>query len=318
MTDFRYREEAERELSKKDSRGGATSRSSVAWEIVIEKGNRFGTIRKLLRSLGVGMLGFESSVSYEVFSALSRIGAGLKPLRGLVEGLRAVKDADEIALIRQAVRRAEDAFRDIKPRIRAGRSELEIAGMLEERLKKRGCNRIPFDIIVASGDNAAMPHAKATEKRLSPGDLVVVDWGGEAEGYVSDMTRTLLLRGGDMTRKKGIYEAVLKANRDAISSVSPGEQGKIIDGTARESIGNAGYGEYFGHGTGHGVGLEVHELPRITWTKRTVVQEHMVFTVEPGIYLPGLGGVRIEDMVLVRSAGCEVLTTLPKNLEIIA
>ncbi|MCL4475688.1 MAG: Xaa-Pro peptidase family protein [Nitrospirae bacterium] len=328
VTDFRYKEQAERELSV----GGIEKRTEfppprggIGWDIIIEKGDRLKIIKNLIANLGIRTLGFESAVAYEFFKGLSQCGAGLKPFRDAVERLREVKDREEIRSIREAVRRAEDAFRDVRPHIRQGRREREIALMLEERLKKRGCNRIPFDIIVASGDNAAMPHAGATSRKLSAGDLVVVDWGGEAGGYYSDMTRTFLIkgsgssngRGEDLTRKREIFRHVLDANRRAVSAVRAGAESRTVDSAARDVIKSAGYGEFFGHGTGHGVGLEVHELPRISWARSETLEESMVFTVEPGIYLPGLGGVRIEDMVLVKPDGPEVLTKLPRSLEII-
>lgn len=301
----------ERELSRDPVTG------SASWDIVIEKGDRIRILRTLIRKLGIRVFGFESTVSYELYEGLSKCGIVLKPLRGTVEGMRAVKDKEETACIKEAVNRAEEAFLDVKPYIRQGRREVVIALMLEERLKKRGCNRLPFDIIVASGVNSAMPHARATDKKLSPGDLVVIDWGGEAFGYCSDMTRTFLVRGSDLSRKREMYETVLTANRKAVSSVSAGVESNSIDKAARDSIRKAGYAEYFGHGTGHGVGLEVHELPRITWTKKDVVRENMIFTIEPGIYVEGVGGVRIEDMILVRAKKAELLTRLPRALEIL-
>ena len=328
VTDFRYKEQAERELSV----GGIDKRTKfpppkggIGWDIIIEKGDRLKIIRNLIAKLGIRSLGCESAVSYEFFKGLSQCGAGLKPFRDAVETLREVKDREEIRSIREAVRRAEDAFRDVRPHIRQGRKEGEIAFMLEERLKKRGCNRIPFDIIVASGDNSAMPHARATPRTLSAGHRVVVDWGGEAGGYYSDMTRTFLVkgpgssraRGGDLTRKREIYRHVLNANRQAVLAVRPGVESRTVDSAARDLIKNAGYGKFFGHGTGHGVGLEVHELPRVTWSKSEALTENMIFTVEPGIYVPGVGGVRIEDMVLVKPEGPEVLTRLPRSLEVI-
>jgi Xaa-Pro aminopeptidase len=235
----------------------------------------------------------------------------------VIEGIRAVKGEEEVSCIRDAVLRAEQAFIEVKRYVRIGRREREIALMLEEKLKKKGCNVIPFDIIVASGANSAMPHARATEKKLSPGDLVVIDWGGEAKGYLSDMTRTLLLKGNDLSRKKELYRIVLKANKEALSAVAPGIGGRDIDKAARDVIGAAGYGACFGHGTGHGVGLEVHESPRITRTGSEAVKENMVFTIEPGIYIQGLGGVRIEDMIVVRRGKSEILTRLPKDPEVI-
>ncbi len=328
VTDFRYKEQAERELSAGGMGGRAKfspSRGAVGWDIIIEKGDRLKIIKDLIAKLGIRVLGFESALPYDFFKGLSRCGAGLKPFRDAVERLRKVKDHEEIRSVREAVRRAEAAFRDIRPHIRRGRAEAEIALMLEERLKKRGCNRIPFDIIVASGDNSAMPHARATSRRLSGGDFVVVDWGGEADGYNSDMTRTFLVRGtasstgreGDLSRKREIYRCVLDANRRAVSEVRSGTESRVVDKAARDLIKEAGYGEFFGHGTGHGVGLEVHELPRVTWSKSEPLTENMIFTVEPGIYVPGVGGVRIEDMVLVTAGGPEAFTRLPRHLELI-
>lgn len=305
VTDFRYKEEAESSLSQS------------GWEISIEKGGWIKTLKNLVSSLGIRSLGFESSVPYEFFDGLKRCRVRLDPFRHVVENLRAVKDKGEINLIKEAVRRAERAFLEVKPYIRPGIRERQIALMLEDKLKKTGCKRIPFDIIVASGANSSMPHARATDKGLSPGELVVIDWGGEAEGYFSDMTRTLLLRGPDISGKREMYKTVLKANRKAVAAVGPGINGRSIDRAARDVIKDAGYGKLFGHGTGHGIGLEVHEKPHITWTRDEEVIENMVFTIEPGVYAPGIGGVRIEDMVLVRRKGCEVLTGLPRNLDII-
>jgi Xaa-Pro aminopeptidase len=162
-----------------------------------------------------------------------------------------------------------------------------------------------------------MPHAKPTDYRIRPGDLVMFDWGGEAGGYFSDMTRTLLMRGGDVSKKREIYEIVRSANEKALLSIREGDSVRMIDKTARDVIKKAGYGDFFGHGTGHGVGLDVHESPRISRFGRESVKSGMVFTVEPGIYLPGIGGVRIEDMVLAEKKGCRILTRLPKKLEML-
>ncbi|MDH5767525.1 MAG: Xaa-Pro peptidase family protein [Nitrospirota bacterium] len=303
ITDFRYKEQAGREVQ--------------GWDIVIEKRDMIKTIKRLSQKIGIKKLGFESSLSYNFFRRLSKGDLTLKAFKGLIERLRVIKDALEIDSLREAVRRAESAFLDIKPYIKKGISERAIALRLEERLKKRGCRHIPFEVIVASGSNSAMPHAKPTEKKLNKGDLVIIDWGGEADGYLSDMTRTVLLKGGNLNKKKEIYQLVLEANKRAISFVSPGISSKEIDHSARNVIEKAGYGEFFGHGTGHGVGLQVHESPHITMNKKETIKENMVFTIEPGIYVPGFGGVRIEDMVVVKSDGSEVLTSLSKKLKII-
>ncbi|MEJ2695100.1 MAG: Xaa-Pro peptidase family protein [Candidatus Sulfobium sp.] len=303
FTDFRYQEQA-----GKETRG---------LEIVIEKEERPKLIVREARTLGVGVLGFESTVSYSFYRALLRKGFRTKAVTNVVEDIRRTKDRMELKLIGEAIRRAEKAFIDIRPSIRKGISERMIASMLEERLRKNGCRTLPFDIIVASGPNSSMPHARPTENRLRAGDLVVIDWGGEAGGYFSDMTRTLLVKGSDVSKKKEIYDTVLLANREAIRYVREGVHARHIDKTARDVIKKAGYEDFFGHGTGHGVGLDVHELPRISRLARETVKSGMVFTVEPGIYLPGIGGVRIEDMVVAGRKGCRVLTSLPKRLEII-
>ncbi len=304
ITDFRYKEQAEIEIK--------------GWNIIMEKGDRIKTIKDLSKRMGIRRLGIESSVSYDFFKRLSDRGLKLKAFKGVIEKLRAVKDATEINSIRKAVRRAESAFLEVEPYIREGVKEREIALRLEEKLKKKGCSRIPFDIIVASGRNSAMPHVRPTEKRLNKGDLVIIDWGGEADGYFSDMTRTLLINGGDnISKKREIYQIVLEANKKAVSTVLPGIDSKSIDSSVRDVIKKAGYGKFFGHGTGHGVGLQVHESPNITWNKKEIIKENMVFTIEPGIYVPELGGVRIEDMVVVRPDGPSVLTTLSKKLDII-
>jgi Xaa-Pro aminopeptidase len=230
--------------------------------------------------------------------------------------MRRVKDRKELDLIGKAVTRAEEALSEVRPHIREGTKEIQLAARLEEALKKNGCASLPFDIIVAAGPNSSMPHAKPGDNKIRAGDLVVVDWGGEAGGYFSDMTRTFLMRGRDLSKKKEIFLTVLKANLAGIAAAREGVPARLVDKAARDVIKNAGYGDFFGHGTGHGVGLNVHELPRISRLGRESLKAGMVFTVEPGIYLPGLGGVRIEDMVVAGGRNSRVMTTLPKELDI--
>jgi Xaa-Pro aminopeptidase len=302
-TDPRYEEQAKQEIK--------------GFDFLIEKEARPKEIIERAKALGIKTLGFESTVSYDFYRSLFRKGIKIKAVGNYIEDLRKIKYADEVVLIMKAIARAERAFQNVKGDIRPGITERQVALRLEENLKKEGCYSVPFDIIVAAGPNSALPHAKPTEKKIRPGDLVVVDWGGEAGGYFSDMTRSFLIKGGDLSRKKAIYDTVLKANLQAINSVAAGLSGRLVDRAARESIKKAGYGDFFGHGTGHGVGLEVHELPRISRLGRESVKPGMVFTIEPGVYIPGIGGVRIEDMVLVEKNGCRVLTALPKGLEIL-
>lgn len=303
FTDSRYGEQAKQEI-----RG---------FDMFIEKEEPPKELFERAKSLGVRTLGFESTASYHFYRSLLRKGLKIKAVSNLIEDMRKIKDADEIAMIKKAVSRAEKAFLKVKEYIKPGFSERQVALRLEEELKKEGCYSIPFDIIVASGRNSALPHAKPTDKKIKPGDLVVVDWGGEAGGYFSDMTRSFLIQGKNISRKKEIYETVLQANVQAIYSVTSGSSSRMVDKAARDSIKKAGYADFFGHGTGHGVGLDVHELPRISRLGREYVKAGMVFTIEPGVYIPEIGGVRIEDMVLVEKSGCRVLTALAKGLEIL-
>jgi len=303
FTDFRYEEQAAHEVK--------------GFEIVIERQERPRVIADFARSAGIRALGFETTASYGFYRSLLRRGFRLKAVANAVEDLRKVKEESELRQIRASIGRAEKAFAEVRPLLRPGVSERRLAGMLADALKKNGCRTLPFDIIVASGPNSAMPHAQPTNRRLRPGDLVVVDWGGEAGGYYSDMTRTFLLNGRTLSRKQEIYGVVLEANRAAVGAVSEGVHSRTVDKAARDVITAAGFGENFGHGTGHGVGLEVHEAPRISRLGRDRIRAGMVFTIEPGIYLPGTGGVRIEDMVVAGADGCTVLTTLPRELEII-
>lgn len=303
FTDFRYKEQAEKEIT--------------GFDIVIEKEERPKDLMRKAKSLGIKMLGFESTVSYAFYRSLLRKGLRIKTVSNFIEDMRRTKDSLELNLINKAVDRAQRSFGEVMPYIKKGSSEKQIAGRLQENLKKNGCSSLPFDIIVASGLNSSMPHARPTDNRIKGGDLVVIDWGGEAGGYFSDMTRTFLMNGGDISRKKEIYGTVLQANLKAIGSVTDGIHARLVDKAARDVIKKAGYGDFFGHGTGHGVGLAIHELPRISRLGRDSVKKGMVFTIEPGVYLPGLGGVRIEDMVVACDNGCNVLTSLPKELEII-
>ncbi len=302
FTDFRYKEQSLGEVT--------------GCEIIVVRGPYTRALQRTLKALGISRLGFEESAPYSLYRSLAR-GFVLRPVRDMVESMRMEKDRRELALIRRAVERAEEAFRRIKGRIRRGATERSIALRLEEELRRTGCRRAPFDIIVASGENAAFPHATASDRRLRAGDTVVIDWGGEAEGYCSDMTRSFLIRGAGLERKIRIYNAVLKANRSAINAVREGRRAREVDRAARDVIERAGLGECFGHGTGHGVGLDIHEAPRISWMSKERLRQGMVFTIEPGVYIPGLGGVRIEDMVYTGRKGPRVLTSLPKGLEII-
>jgi Xaa-Pro aminopeptidase len=234
-----------------------------------------------------------------------------------VEQARLVKDPAEVETIRDAARRlgpvADAAFRAA----RAGESERAVAGVLESAMRAAGYERLAFDTIVASGPNAALPHHRAGNRILALADLVVLDFGGVLDGYCCDLTRTVSI-GPPSAEARRLYTAVYDAHQAAIAAIRPGVESTAIDAAARGLLAARGLGDAFGHGTGHGLGLDVHEEPRITRPRRDVaavpLQPGMVFTVEPGAYLPGFGGVRIEDDVMVTDTGCEVLTSVPREL----
>jgi Xaa-Pro aminopeptidase len=304
VTDFRYQEQASHEVK--------------GFRTKIEHTERSKEIKNICDVYGIKTLGFEEhNITYGFYRKLIRRKVRLTPLANSVESLRMIKHPKELSYIQASIKRAETAFRKLLPYIKAGTTERKLALKFEGLLKQLGCKMLPFEVIVASGPMSALPHAKPTNRRLKRGDLVVIDWGGEYEGYYSDMTRTLLLRGGNLSKQKELYYNVLEAQKRGIETIRAGIEAAEIDAAARDYIRKEGYDDFFGHGTGHGVGLAVHEKPVVSWRSKEKVKENMVFTVEPGIYLPGFGGVRIEDMVVVRRNSAELLTSLPKKLKII-
>ncbi|MGQ9715720.1 MAG: M24 family metallopeptidase [Anaerolineae bacterium] len=234
------------------------------------------------------------------------------PTQGLVERLRAVKDPEEVAAIRRAVALADDVLEDVLPTLRPGVTEREVAWRLESAMRERGAEKVSFDLIVASGPNSAKPHAVTTDRPLGRGEPIVMDMGCVVDGYCSDLTRTVILGEPD-GRFRDLYDLVLQAQRAAEEGIRPGMSGREADALAREILDAAGYKEEFGHSLGHGVGLEIHELPRLSALAEEPLQEGMVFTVEPGVYIPGWGGIRIEDVAVLRADGVEVLTACTKD-----
>lgn len=230
-----------------------------------------------------------------------------------MDAIRSIKDAGELRLLKKAAQISSHSFLDVLNAIRPGRSEKDIALSLEYTIKKNGAEAIPFPLIVASGKRGALPHGLATGKKVSRGELVTVDCGAVYKGYCSDETCTVAV-GTPAKKQKMVYQAVKEAHDRAMDAVRPGIKAKTIDEVARGVLELAGLGKYFGHGTGHGVGLAVHEAPRIAPAQETVIEQGMVFTIEPGVYIPGWGGVRIEDMVRVTANGCEPLSSVPKEL----
>jgi Xaa-Pro aminopeptidase len=298
-----------------DSRYTTQARSQVTAERVDEYRVQVDGVAAALHNAGVRRIGFESSLAYGKVSDLRTRGDSTwewVPLREELEALRLLKTADEIAAIEAATQLNAVAFAEIEPLIRPGIVERELALALEFALRRLGAEEKAFDFIVASGPRGALPHGVASDRQLAEGELVTIDFGCRVDGYHADETVTVAL-GSVADRLRHVFDTVLVAHDLALAAVSPGVPLVEIDQTARDYIAGAGYGEYFGHGLGHGVGLEVHEAPTVSPRGKAVVREGMVFTVEPGVYLPGTGGVRIEDMVLATSAGARVLTRLPKQ-----
>ena len=304
ITDFRYKSQCALEVQ--------------GFEIVIQKGRWTDEVVSLVRDMGVRRLGFEGrDVPYDTHAALAAAlpGVELAPSRDAVEQLRIIKDDGEIGRIKEAIVRAERGYEENRAMLAPGVSEAEAALGLEFNIRKSGSLKVPFDIIVASGKRAALPHGIASEKTIKRGETLVVDFGGEAYGYQSDITRSGVV-GKASRRQAEIYRIVAEAQMSAIEAVRPGVRCKDVDLAARGYIASKGYGDNFGHGLGHGVGLEVHEAPNISPMSEDEVRPGMVFTIEPGIYIPGWGGFRIEDMVLVTEDGSEVLTALPRDIKL--
>lgn len=233
---------------------------------------------------------------------------------GIVQGLRAVKDEEEIAAIRRAARVADRAFEALTAETWVGRSERELGWRLQELLHAHGADAPSFEAIVAYGPNGARPHARPTATIVEPRSLVVVDWGAMVDGYVSDCTRTVSTGGGLPEKLREIYEVCRSAQQQACDGIEPGMTGVEADALARDPITAAKWGPEFGHGLGHGVGLDVHEAPRLSPESTDVLAAGNVVTIEPGIYVEGLAGVRIEDLAAVRDDGAELLTSFPKEL----
>jgi len=239
----------------------------------------------------------------------------LSPLSGLVEELRMIKDASEVASIREAIEQAERGFDALVSLMVPEMTELEVAHQLEHLMRRFGAWRASFEPIVATGPRAALPHARPGDRPLSSAGFVLIDWGASnRRGYKSDLTR-VIVTGKVSSKLEKVYGVVFNAQRRGLEAIRPGVSMRSVDAAARRVIEQAGYGKNFGHGLGHGIGLDIHEEPRLSPIASGVLKPGMVLTVEPGIYLPGWGGVRIEDDVLVTRDGCEVLSSVPKRFE---
>jgi Xaa-Pro aminopeptidase len=303
-----------------DSRYWTQADEEVEGARIIHYKKKMEGIFSLLSDLKLGEIGFESaSLPFSAYQFLTeRLGneARLIPLEDELKNLRAVKDPQELTLIRRAIDISSTAFFQAAEMLKEGVAEREVALEMEFLMKRDGADAIGFDIILASGKRSALPHGKASDKRIEKGDFILIDFGSGFQGYHSDQTRTVVC-GSPSPEQQKIYQIVKEAHDKAIEKVQPGIPIGEVDGAARNTIRNRGYGEYFGHGTGHGIGLAVHEDPAVNTENKGLLREGMVFTVEPGIYIPDWGGVRIEDMVLVTPHGAEVLTHLPAELKVI-
>jgi len=304
-TDFRYTEQAKAQ--------------APGYEIFQTGGDIAGWFPELIGGLELRRLGFEAgNVTVATYHQLTRALKKVQPrpalisVNGLVESLRAIKELEEIELITTAAEIADNALEYIKKTIRAGISEKEAAWEIEKFLRQNGSQPIPFDIIVASGPNSAMPHVKPSSRQIQADEPVVIDIGAKIDGYCSDLTRTICLGQPDDTFSK-VYETVLSAQLAAINSIEEDMTGDQADSLARAVIEQAGYGKAFGHGLGHGVGLAPHERPRLGPKSTDKLTSGTVFTIEPGIYLNGWGGVRIEDMAIMENGKTRFISKARKE-----
>lgn len=316
IVDFRY-QTAVKELQ-------ASPSSCPGLQVWPVPGSYEEALLDCLVTIGAGTVGFEAAhLTVARYDWLTRTSAargaafGLRPTERVVEQVRMVKDESEIRAVREAARRltpvAEATFRAV----RAGVTERSVAAVLEAAMRDAEYERLAFDTIVASGPHSALPHYRAGDRELASGDLVVLDFGGVLDGYCCDLTRTVSV-GTPSAEAQRVYHAVLDAQQAAIAAVKPGVRAAAIDAAARTTLTSRGLGEAFGHGTGHGLGLEVHEEPRVGRERADVpvvaLAAGMIFTIEPGAYIAGWGGVRIEDDVLVTGTGCDVLTSVTRDL----
>ena len=302
VTDSRYLEQAQRQCP------------SLA--IVQRTGPMAPAVAEQAKPASIGRIGFEpAALSLAAYRQLGKSFGGkrLTPAPGMIRRLRISKDPSEISALRRAVKVAEQAFMDLLPQMTPGMTERELAATLDFQMKIRGASEPAFPTIVACGANSSMPHAQPGSARIKPNQPILIDFGANVAGYSSDLTRVIFLDSIPQSLRT-VYDTVRDAAQAGIRAVKPGVPAKMVDQAARSIISKAGFADYFGHGLGHGLGRDVHEAPLISPKSKDVLQEGMVFTIEPGIYLSKRGGIRIENDVLVTSNGSRVLSTLPDDL----
>jgi Xaa-Pro aminopeptidase len=308
FTDFRYKEQALKEAGK------------MGFQVVIIERNSIDIIAKFIIETGVKKVGVEdNSLTVALYDKITANFAGIEIIKlgNSIQKIRMIKSEDEIKIVRKATEIADLAFMEIQKDIKEGVSEREIAAKLEYIMKMNGAEDKSFDTIVASGYRSAWPHGVASDKKIEKNEFIKLDFGCYYNGYVSDITRTLFYGDKISAKHIEIYEIVKEAQQLGIDSVRAGITGKELDTIVREYIKLKGYWDNFGHGLGHGIGVEIHELPTVSQAGEITLEENMLITIEPGIYIEGFGGVRIEDDVVVKKNGCEILTKSSKNLIIL-
>lgn len=304
ITDFRYTEQAQAQIQD--------------FRIVQHNGPIFAEVATQVALMDAKTIGFEkdsmSYATYEIYK--DSVKSEFVPVSGVIEKIRLIKTQEEINIIKAACEIADNAFTHILDYIKPGKTELDVSNELEFFMRKQGATSSSFDIIVASGVRSALPHGVATDKVIEKGDFVTLDFGALYNGYISDITRTIAV-GQPSDKLVEMYNVVLESQLLALEKVGPGMTGIEADAVARDYLKLKGYGEAFGHSTGHGIGLEVHEGPGLSFRSNTVLEPNMVVTIEPGVYLPGIGGVRIEDDIIITETGNERLTHSTKELIIL-
>ena len=305
-TDFRYIEDAQKGIR------------NIQLKMVDKENTYVKLLNEDIAAFGVKTLGYEEEylTAGELAEYEKKLNASLVPMQQKISAFRAVKEPWELELMRKAQAIADQAFTEVLGRVKAGMTEKQLQAELIYCLYKNGGEGLSFDPIVVSGPNTSLPHGVAGDRVIREGDFVTMDFGVLYKGYCSDMTRTVAV-GYATEEMKKVYDTVLQAQLAGIAATKAGVTGKSVDAAARQVIEEAGFGEYFGHGYGHSLGLEVHESPNCNPREETVMQENMVCSAEPGIYLPGKFGVRIEDVVVFTADGCENITASPKNLLIV-
>ncbi|HQA08271.1 MAG TPA: Xaa-Pro peptidase family protein [Syntrophomonadaceae bacterium] len=301
FTDSRYTEQAARE--------------SPEWTLIEEKPPLGQALKERVRRLE--KVGLEDTVSYRLFRELrEEMDETIIPVSDVVEELRVIKEPEELENLRKAAAIGSEVFSDLLLQLQAGMTERSVACLIISALRQRGAEKESFDPIAVSGPNASLPHGMPGDRVLQKGDMLTLDYGGFYQGYAGDMTRTVAI-GEAGPRLRDLYAKLLEAQQYGVEQVRAGLKCSDLDRLVRERLREYDLDQFFAHSTGHGIGLEIHESPSVSSRSQWILQEGMVITIEPGVYIPGWGGIRIEDSVIVKNYGCEVITNSPKQLIVI-